>query len=531
MESITAVEDKLIDGLSFKLGAGASYITDRRSVSFQPQGSNVYQSQSGTRLLRIALNGSGWLDPSTVRISYDLVNLETGGVKNLRMLGGPYSVFERARLLCGGTVIEDLDSFARTSHMLQLLKSKNSRLNEQAEGLGNEWSEHQFLATTIGPESGFSNGQVANVALTTRALNADTFEGIKPGESQRVMFKPCFGMFAESQEKFIPIEYANLILELQLVSNPDDPVLFSGLYDSRTAEDTAQGAARAASTFYKSNCTNQWRIQNVEVKCDLITIDDQLNASYSQHLLSGKTLSINYSTMITQVHNITGQSKPAINVTRSLTRLKGIFCTLAKNDLVGPFKPGAKEYRTFWSPMSIENGYYFENHDAVSFRHTTEGEFKFYAQLGSKRFPEYPAAGHPECYSMLRKMMGHRSSSIHSFDVTPRNYRDNRLILAVDMEKVSGGEAGWSGINTKSGSQLTITFEYNNSGNVADGIGNDVKIGPIGGTGGTVSNSGGTGLPAITVSRTGARLADRMYVTLVSDNIIEISANGVSIYD
>jgi hypothetical protein len=521
MESITAVEDKLIDGLSFKLGAGASYITDRRSVSFQPQGSNIYQSQSGTRLLRIALNGSGWLDPSTVRISYDLVNGETGGTKNLRMLGGAYSVFERARLLCGGTVIEDIDSFARVSHMLQLLKSKDSRLNEQAEGLGVEWCEHQYLAYSVNSLTGFTGGTPA-VSEAARALNADTYEGIKPGDSQRVMFKPCFGMFAESQEKFIPIEYANLILELQLVSNPDDPVLFSGLYDSRTAENTAQGAARAASTFYKSNCTNQWRIQNVEVKCDLITIDDQLNASYSQHLLSGKTLSINYSTMITQVHNITAQSKPSINVTRALTRLKGIFCSLAKNDLVGPFKPGAKEYRTFWSPMSIENGYYFENHNAVSFRHTTEGEFKFYAQLGSKRFPEYPAAGHPECYSMLRKMMGHRSSTIHSFDVTPRNYRDNRMILAVDMEKVSGGEAGWSGINTKSGSQLTITFEYN-SGNVGDGIGNDVKIGQIGGT--------GAGETAISVSRTGARLADRMYVTLVSDNIIEISANGVSIYD
>ena len=35
------IEDKLIDGLSFKMNPGASYIVDRRSVTFHPQGSNI----------------------------------------------------------------------------------------------------------------------------------------------------------------------------------------------------------------------------------------------------------------------------------------------------------------------------------------------------------------------------------------------------------------------------------------------------------------------------------------------------------
>ena len=38
MEShVQSVEDNLIDSLSFKLKPGASYVTDRRSVSFFPQ--------------------------------------------------------------------------------------------------------------------------------------------------------------------------------------------------------------------------------------------------------------------------------------------------------------------------------------------------------------------------------------------------------------------------------------------------------------------------------------------------------------
>ena len=42
------IEDKLIDGLSFKLNPGASYVVDRRSVTFHPQGSNIYKTSAGT---------------------------------------------------------------------------------------------------------------------------------------------------------------------------------------------------------------------------------------------------------------------------------------------------------------------------------------------------------------------------------------------------------------------------------------------------------------------------------------------------
>ena len=38
-----SVEDYLIDGLSFNMKPGASYITDRRSVTFHPAGGNIYK--------------------------------------------------------------------------------------------------------------------------------------------------------------------------------------------------------------------------------------------------------------------------------------------------------------------------------------------------------------------------------------------------------------------------------------------------------------------------------------------------------
>ena len=80
------IKDKLIDGLSFKMKPGASYVVDRRSVTFHPQGSNIYKTKEGTKLIRILLTGDNWMDPSTLRILFQLNNDETTADKSLRPL-------------------------------------------------------------------------------------------------------------------------------------------------------------------------------------------------------------------------------------------------------------------------------------------------------------------------------------------------------------------------------------------------------------------------------------------------------------
>ena len=82
----SSVEDQLIDGLSYKLAPGSSYIQDRKSVSWFPSGSNVYSSTSGTKVIRFLMNGSDWLDPNTLRIFFDLSNVDN---YPLRVLGAP----------------------------------------------------------------------------------------------------------------------------------------------------------------------------------------------------------------------------------------------------------------------------------------------------------------------------------------------------------------------------------------------------------------------------------------------------------
>ena len=83
-----SAEDYLIDSFQFKIPPGASYVTDRRAVSYFTSGSNIYASNGGTHVIRINLTGDGWVDPGSIRLHYTLVNTDTTPTNNLRTIGG-----------------------------------------------------------------------------------------------------------------------------------------------------------------------------------------------------------------------------------------------------------------------------------------------------------------------------------------------------------------------------------------------------------------------------------------------------------
>ena len=68
-----SVDDALIGGLGYKLKAGASYVTNRRSVSFFASGGNQY-SPDGVKVCRFNLTSDHWMDPSTFRVMFQLNN-------------------------------------------------------------------------------------------------------------------------------------------------------------------------------------------------------------------------------------------------------------------------------------------------------------------------------------------------------------------------------------------------------------------------------------------------------------------------
>ena len=121
------VEDKLIGGISFKLQPRASYVLDRHSVTYHPQGSNIYTPGAGTKLIRILLTGEDWMDPSTLRIMFNIKNLSDDDDQKLRVLGGPWCFFRRMRILAAGQLVEDIDQYNRIHEMMHTLIAKESR--------------------------------------------------------------------------------------------------------------------------------------------------------------------------------------------------------------------------------------------------------------------------------------------------------------------------------------------------------------------------------------------------------------------
>ena len=453
MEGIAnGTEDKLIDGLSFRLKPGASYITDRRFSTFHPSGSNIY-STSGTKLIRLLITGDQWMDPSTFRIMFDLVNMESDTAKELRPLGGPWTFFRRMRVLCGGTIVEDIDLYNRCHELFSVLTSSDSRVNVNGEAFGQHFDIRDFQGSV--------------------GLHKDNFPGIIGGQSQTVLFKPLSGLL--NQNKMLPVRYCPITIELELVNDSTEPIV-------------SYLGGTATNDFKAENTSLLWQIQNVQAKCDMCTLDNQLDNSYAEHLLSGKALPINYNTYVSQLQSLmsgaNGQQKVRLNITRSLSRLKSVFLTLDNSVTSEASFVGRKPWNDFYSPMHLYTG---GEHN----QYNQNGEFEMQLQLGSKLYPEYPVRSHQEMYYQLRKCLGHQSSSLHSFDIDSHEYRNYKFIMGIDMERVL--EAGFTGMNTRAGDILNIRFDHNDS--------------------------------------TAANWATSMHIVLHSDNIMEIRDAGVQVWD
>ena len=82
------------------------------------------------------------------------------------------------------------------------------------------------------------------------------------------------------------------------------------------------------------NTSQDWRIENPNIKCDVCVLDSALSKEYAALLLSGKAWPINISSYVLQMQSISGQT-PSVNITRALSRLKSVFRTFdqAINDV------------------------------------------------------------------------------------------------------------------------------------------------------------------------------------------------------
>ena len=467
-------EDILVDNLSFKLNKGSSYITDRRNVRFYPSGSNVYKPTSGNRVLKFSLNAedNGWLDPQSVRVFFTVQNLDQTLNKKIRPLAPPYSFFRRMRIIAGNQVVEDFDNYNRVHQMFSKLMSQGARKDEANEGFGYRYDDEvKTLVNNAGN-------------ILSYEVNATNCPGFK--NQMTVAFKPLAGIF--SQFKYLPLKYmGNLTIELELVNNdieciinPDDYTDDNNL-GNRFTTDVALPGGNA------SNTSKVFELNNAFVSCDICTLDNNLNNEYVKHLLEGKGLPITYTTYITQMQSVAGYSDINVPVIRSVSKLVASFITFYRTDdpSLG-YEYANKRFCRFYHPhqthIAVEQGIYDINKD-----------LEFQIQLGSKLFPEYPCNSLTQCFYHLRKALNLPVFHQHSISIDFKQYRDRQFIFGFSFEKVP--DSSYTGINTRAGQQMLI------------------RIKPA-----------GASIPV-------DDMPDEMFITMLSEQILEIKDLGLKVYD
>ena len=247
----------------------------------------------------------------------------------------------------------------------------------------------------------------------------------------------------------------------ELVNNANDPIITPG-----------------SGVFLAANTSGDWQIDNVQLKCDICNLDNSLQNNYDAHLLSGKSLPINFNTYITQSQAISG-TDIGISINRAITCLKSIFVTFDKSTHT---HCTVKEFNDFYHPMHNDTNY------------NSGYEIRYQIQIGSKLFPEYPVQSVSEAFAQLKKRLGILGSNFHSVSISPIQYRNNHFIIGCDTEKAL--QARFTGLNTRQGDLLSVQIKSMDK-DVCDKD----------------------------------KMPDTLYVVLHSDQVMEISDAGVRVFD
>ncbi len=160
--------------------------------------------------------------------------------------------------------------------------------------------------------------------------------------------------------------------------------------------------------------------------------------SFSRHLIGGHSISYNLPATAFHIKARVTFAAFSLPITRGFARLSTIMFSF-----VGP---AGKLVTDFAYP---QNG-------AAP---TGKDPFKYYIACGSNRTPVFSVDGVAEQYMRTRMALAilERSDGDH-LNITPHDYRTNKGIFALNLEKAQGEDpdTGHSGVSSRGGFQLTL---------------------------------------------------------------------------
>ena len=227
--------------------------------------------------------------------------------------------------------------------------------------------------------------------------------------------------------------------------------------------------SEAADALRPGEGSTDYTIENVRVLASQVTLDSALYESYQKILLSGRSLVFAYPTMHTQVSSIpAGSTSYNVTVARAFTKLLGAFCSFRDiDDLLG-------ECSNFEHPG-----------DGSQF---SANSLESQMQLGALQYPRYPMASDAEHFHFLEILGGTYDSSIKNVRIADNQWNNNQFICAFPVERVP--KHPLSGISTRSGDLARFSFKNMQADRV-----------------------------------------QRIYIHLLSYQIVTVSGSGVSVLD
>ena len=190
-----------------------------------------------------------WADVASAYITFKIVNESV--TAPLEFVGQPHVMFNRMQVRAGGDLMEDITNYNRLCEQMYVLQGTQKRMNS------------------------------AQYGLPTVMTGANLFESLahKPiaipaGSSARVcMTLPLSSVFGASQHKYLPLyAFTSGVIELQMTL--DGPINYLVSVKNTVAQST---------TF---------RIEEIQMHCNMATLDSALQEKYFASLARGGTMLI-----------------------------------------------------------------------------------------------------------------------------------------------------------------------------------------------------------------------------------------------
>eukprot|EP00438_Fugacium_kawagutii_P027429 Skav217155 [mRNA] locus=scaffold2621:341721:344436:+ [translate_table: standard] len=452
----------------------SQYITSRRFVNFFPSGSNVYAPNQGNKNIRfnISADDNNYIDLSSIRVFATLQNTDGDQAKFLRPLTGLHGFFQRYMLNVAGQQVQDIIEYNRHCELYECLKPKSVRdMDDIESGANPRWDAdfHDYAngldvflqPKTTGDTDGGGTGAVT--VYTTGDQNEwgrldkrytrHSLTGIAGANGKvRLSHKPCCGLL--NSNYYIPLRYAPLELQFQIVSDGNEPVV------------VPQGTGGAGQTdnegyyFQAGNTSTSWELNNVFIRAEIINLDNTVNNNIVSHLLQGQSLKLVFPLYhtITQSFNA-GGGEINMNIVKSSSKLTGAFITLYRTPRNGEFDGRYlpdnyvfKRFNYFYNPMINKriNNSGAANTDALQGEgfQSWSRNLSWQIQLSnSQKYPEFESQSLAETFYYLRRAIHFMNPDQDSLSFSYRQYRENKFIIGMSFEKMA--DVNFTGYNSK----------------------------------------------------------------------------------